>query len=256
MFFILSKTLQFLIHPINWVLGLALYGLFSKNEKRKKRGVVSSLLLLIFLTNPFIHDVVFNFWETPAVPMAELADHDIAIVLGGYSDPKAEPRDRIHLRTSPNRLTNAIQLYKSGKARTIVLTGGSATIIGEKLGESANIARYISDLGVPDEVVLAEGKSRNTHENALQTKTLLAENGLQDARCVLVTSAFHMPRATRCFEKVGMKVTPFSTDSCVPQKKKENLLNYLAPSSDALADWEKIVKEWVGMLAYKAKGYI
>ena len=256
MFFIISKALQFIIYPVNWVIALGIYGHWSKNEKRKRRASHLSLLLFIAFTNPVIHDFAFRFWETPAVPFANLEHHDVAIVLGGYSDPKAFPRDRLHLKSNPNRLINAVQLYKYGKVNKLILTGGSATIIGEKRSESAIIARYLSDLGIPEQDVFVEESSRNTYENALYTQALLEEKGMQNASCVLVSSAFHLPRATRCFQAVGMEVTPFATDLIAPQKKKENPIRYLTPSSEVFFNWGKLIKEWVGMAAYKVRGYI
>lgn len=255
MFFIFSKALQFIIHPVNWVIGLGLYGLFSKDELRRKRAFQSSLLLFIILTNPAIHDLVFGYWETQPIPFAELDNHDVAIVLGGYSNPKANPRDRLHLGGSPNRLVHSVQLYKLGKVKKLILTGGSATVIGEKVSEATTVARYLSDLGIPEQDVLVESISRNTHENALQTKALLEKLNMKDARCLLVTSAFHQPRATRCFQKVGVDVTPIATDAFVPNRK-DNPLKYLTPSSKVFYHWEALVKEWVGMAVYKVKGYI
>lgn len=255
MFFLLSKVLVFIIQPIIWMAALGIYGLCTKNEKRKKRALIASLLLLLFFTNPLIHDIAFYSWEYRPIAMAELEEHDVAIVLGGYSNPLANPRDRLHLGKNPNRLVNAVQLYKAGKVKKLLLTGGSAAIIGEKVSESGTVASFIDDFGIPAEDILVESNSRNTSENASHSLEVLREAGLEDARCLLITSAFHMPRAVRCFQKRNFPVTPFATDRYVT-RWRPNLIKYLTPSSGELDEWHLLIKEWVGMAAYKARGYI
>ena len=255
MFFFFSKALQFLIHPVNWlIVGIAI-GLFSKNEKRRRRFLIGTLVLFLTLTNNGVHDAFCAWWEVPLTPIEELEKHDVAVILGGYSRPSLTPRDRLHLANSPNRFANAIQLYSMGKVKKILLTGGSAIIIGERVCESEIVAKYLSDFGVDPEDILIENKSRNTFENAKYSLELIEEEGLNSNRCLLITSAFHMPRAKRCFDKVGFTVTPFSTDR-LGDDIKANKLKYLRPSSEVLYHWDILVKEIVGLVAYRMRGYI
>lgn len=255
MFFFFSKALQFLIHPVNWlIVGIAI-GLFSKNEKRRRRFLIGTLVLFLTLTNNGVHDAFCAWWEVPLTLIEELEDHDVAVILGGYSEPHRKPRDRIHLGISPNRFSNTIQLYKAGKVKKILLTGGSAIIIGERVCESEIVAKYLSDFGVDPEDILIENKSRNTFENAKYALEIVEEEGLDSSRCLLVTSAFHMPRAKRCFDKVGFTVTPFATDR-MGDDIKANKLQYLPPSSKVLYHWDILIKEIVGIAAYRMRGYL
>ena len=63
--------------------------------------------------------------------------------------------------------------------------------------------RWALRLGVPESVIVVEEHSRTTYENALHTKAMLGS-----ARILLVTAAYHMPRAVGLFEKQGFTVTP------------------------------------------------
>ena len=69
--------------------------------------------------------------------------YDVAIVLGGFSDSKQEPRDRLHLSHSGTRLTHALQLYQEGRVRKILVTSGSAQVLGEKRREALEAEKFL-----------------------------------------------------------------------------------------------------------------
>ncbi len=254
MFFILSKTLFFLLTPINWIVGLLLYAFFGKHEKRTRRAFKLGLILLVVLSNPFLSNVMFKWWEREAVPINKLEGvYDIAIVLGGFSDVNEHPRDRLHLSEAADRLTNAIELYKTGKVRKILVTSGSAMVVGEKVSEGKITGEFLDRIGIPASDFIIEPDSRNTHENAIYTAKILREQ-YPDARCLLITSGFHFPRAGRAFRKAGVEFTPFATD-ILSNPIKWTPQHLILPNSHSLSIWQRLIKEWVGLAAYKVLGY-
>ncbi len=254
MFFVLSKTLFFLLTPINWIVGLLLYSFFGKHEKRTRRAFKWALMILVILSNPLLSNTIFKWWEDEAVPVAELEGvYDIAIVLGGFADVNEYPRDRLHLGEGADRLTNALELYKMGKVRKILITSGSAMVVGEKVSEGKITGDFLSRIGIPESDVIIEPNSRNTHENAVYTAKILKEQ-YPDARCLLITSAFHFPRAGRAFKKAGVTFTPYPTD-ILSDNFKATPSKLILPSVSSLNTWQMLIKEWVGLAAYKVLGY-
>jgi uncharacterized SAM-binding protein YcdF (DUF218 family) len=76
----------------------------------------------------------------------------------------------------------------------------------------------------------------------------------KDAKCLLVTSALHMPRSKACYDKAGLPTTIFPTDYY--RQKHDNLLKlFFEPSSSKLFAWEALIHEWIGVITYKIKGY-
>ncbi len=110
-------------------------------------------------------------------------------------------------------------------------------------------------MGVADQDILVENESRNTHESAVNIKPTLASLQYDADDCLLITSAFHMRRSLACFRKEGLIIAPFSTDFYAhPRFFYPDVL--FIPNLDAMVLWQKLIKEWVGIIAYKLVGYI
>lgn len=185
--------------------------------------------------------------------------YDIGIILSGFSNNRGyKPfSDSFYYFSgkSSNRLTQPLELYSEGKIKKLLLSGGYSNIIGKKVSESEKTKKFLVDLGFPTEDVLVEPDSRNTYENALNSK-LFIKNNFPDSsfQIALFTSAFHMRRAKKCFEKVGLKVTPISVDFY--QSNTPITLDCFLPSPAVMETWQLLIKEWVGTIAYRIKGYI
>jgi uncharacterized SAM-binding protein YcdF (DUF218 family) len=111
----------------------------------------------------------------------------------------------------------------------------------------------LEEWGVPGEAILLEGASRNTHENAVLSRPLLVEHGLQ--RVLLVTSAMHMPRALATFESAGIDAIPAATDYPVILRDRRSLMDFL-PQALALSRTTDAIKEYVGYAYYRSRGWI
>jgi len=252
MFFLLSKLLTFIITPIVWIITLFFIAIYSKNEKRRSKSFLWAFSLLIFFSNGFIFDECARAWEVPATHYEDLKVYDVAVVLGGMS-VYDESYERVQFYRGSDRLLQAIELYKLGMVKKILVTGGSGRVLHPEMREGLYLKRYILFMGVKEEDLLLESKSQNTHENALFTKALLEEQKFK-GRLLLVTSAFHMRRALGCFETVGLEVEPYSTDRFSGPRKFE-FDHLFIPNASIFSDWAQLIHEWVGAITYKLIGY-
>ena len=250
MYFILSKALFFLISPLNWLIFAAFSAFLSKNEQKRKRLLQVIFIGLVFFSNPFIIDKVYFWYETPFLPIAELKKDtfEVGIVLGGFSshDQETDP-DRLQLNMTANRMTDAIQLYKMGIIKKLMLSGGSGRLVLKEASESEETAKYLRSIGIPEVDILMENTSRNTKENAQNTIKILQEKYPNGGKYLLITSAFHIPRASRIFQKEGLVFKPFAAGT-LTQKVSISPDSWLIPNTLAFRKWEIIIKEWVGLL--------
>ena len=173
--------------------------------------------------------------------LAEVEPAEVAVVLGGgVSGPRPPLRYSPDLGAASDRVWYAARLYRAGKARRVVLSGG---VVPTGDGSEAEaMRRFLCDLGVPEQAIVLEPESVNTRTNASFTHQLLAQEGQR--RIVLVTSALHMPRARRIFERAGFEVLPAPTDFEVIDMPFTLLR--LLPNADALAGSARAIKELVG----------
>ncbi len=258
MFFILSKLLAFLLRPIVWVFFLLLGSLWVKTGKRRKRLLWTGLIVLYLFSNSFLFNLFVRWWEQPSsveTRFSSSGNYELAIVLGGYSELSALGNQELHhLSGSGNRFHQALQLFERGVFKSWLLSGGSGRLLSNEKKEAPLVRELLLQLGVEPSNIIVEEKSRNTHENALFSKRIVQDQ-FPDAQVLLITSAWHMPRAKACFEKEGIDVVPFCTD----YKSKKVVFRpekLLLPDAGALKDWELLIKEWVGYLVYRIKGYL
>ncbi len=256
MFFILSKMLFFFIKPFNVIALLLLASFLIRNKHWTRNCRVVALVLFLFFTNGFIFNELLLRWEKPAIPIADLrGQYDFGIVLGGTTDTERTPKDRLFFFKGAERVTHALRLYKAGKIRHILFTGGNSKLFEDPEKDNIPIYNFYVMCGVRPEDIIIENKSRNTHENALFVKELMDSSSLQQ-RHILITSAFHMRRAEACFRKVGLKIIGFPTDFYTSLPKDRYSINGFIPSVTVLANWDFFIKELIGYVAYSVMGYI
>ncbi|MGB3467485.1 MAG: ElyC/SanA/YdcF family protein [Cyclobacteriaceae bacterium] len=251
MFFIFSKILRLLTTPVVWIVLVFVASLVLKQQKVRKKLRLLGICLLLIFTNPLLVNICMKSWELDPVRYDQLGKHRFAVLLTGISRTDQLPGDRTHFMKGADRAVHTLDLYKRGIVNKILITGGHGSVFGTEKTESEGLAFFLLQAGVPKEDIIKEQKARNTAENALFTKDIIGT----EEQVILVTSAFHMRRAKACFEKLGMKVTPFPTDLySVPFSWTPD--EWLVPRSDTLKKWDILIKEWVGSLVYYIKGYI
>jgi uncharacterized SAM-binding protein YcdF (DUF218 family) len=253
MFFFLSKFLSFLLAPVTWIFILLIWAWRTKDENKKRRLRIAAVIVLVIFSNRFILDRTMHAWEVNVAPEPKAGTYDAIIVLGGVSSWDEE-NNRIQFNRAGDRLLQAIALWKKGVAPKIIFTGGSGSVRHPEHTEGKFVQDYCRTLGIPDSAMIFEWASHNTHDNATQCKPLLQKYA-PGGKYLLVTSAFHMRRSLGCFEKQGIRVSPYSTDRYSGPMKWD--FEYLfIPDSEPLSDWEALLHEWVGCVMYKIAGYI
>jgi uncharacterized SAM-binding protein YcdF (DUF218 family) len=256
MFFFLSKTLSYITMPLVIICLLLLLSIFlKKSNKWKNQCFKIGVALLFFFTNDFITNEVVRWWEIPATPFASIQKkYEYGILLTGVAKSEIEPDDRVYLGRGADRITHTLQLYKLGIIKKIVVSGGNGKLKEVKRQEADVLADVLLMMGVPQADILIENKSRNTHESAMEVNKLFRDT-IKPEDCILITSAFHIRRARACFAKQGWDMDVFSTDFIShPRKFMPDAL--FIPKEEALGNWHILVKEWMGMVAYKVAGYI
>ncbi|MFM8241376.1 MAG: YdcF family protein, partial [Crocinitomicaceae bacterium] len=180
-------------------------------------------------------------------------NYDIGIVLSGMMEYNKDV-ERLSVRRGTDRIWQAITLYKKGKIKKILISGDSGYLVKDGLHEADQMKEVLLSWGIPNEDIIIENQSRNTHENAGFTKALI-EKEYPNSSLLLITSALHMKRAKACFDKEGLKVNTFSTDH-YSEENADFTLDNLIPSIDAFQLWDTFNKEWVGYVAYWVMGYL
>ena len=219
----------------------------------RSRWLWATAVLLFIGGNNALVNAALLAWERPPVPMQAIAPADAAVLLTGVTLGSKSPHDRVYLGQGADRFTNALWLYRAGRVRRIIISGGSGALKPGTTSEAAELATLLRLAGVPQRDILLEERSRNTRENAQFTKALLA-NYPEMKKLVLVTSAFHQRRALGCFAKVGLHPAPFPADfrSTDPNGSPSF---WLVPDVNALGRWSVLLHEIAGFTIYRVMGY-
>ncbi|MFQ5964060.1 MAG: YdcF family protein [Candidatus Scalinduaceae bacterium] len=150
------------------------------------------------------------------------------------------------------RIIKGISLFHKKTAPLIIMTGGSSSLFDQSLKSALLMKEVAMELGVPDGRIIAETESRNSRENALNTKQILDKMNVQ--RIMLVTSAFHMPRAYALFKKIGVDAIPVASDVIIKPTPYDPFS--FVPNVGNLSLSSLAIKEYVGIVAYWIKGWI
>ncbi len=254
MFFILSKVLNFLTNPLVIVLVFFIFSIFHKTPKRKKIFFWIAFSFLLFFSNDFIANEVMAAWEIDPVQYTKIKrEYDWGIVLTGVTQNDKLPDDRVYFQHGADRVVHTVELYKKGIIRKVMISGGSGRLVTNARKEADELFNAMVLMGVPSYAMAIENESRNTHESAVKVKQLVKNE--QGSSYLLITSAFHMRRSAACFRKVGFEVDTFSCDFYThPRYFTPDV--FFIPRAEAIMIWQKLFKEWAGMVAYKVAGYI
>jgi uncharacterized SAM-binding protein YcdF (DUF218 family) len=253
MFFTLSKLVLPVVVPSNLIAVIIGLGVLATATQFRRFGLVLSILgailLFAFGLGPigvWSVGLLENRFERPG---ADLAAPDGIIVLGGAISPEML-QYRAVLMPQGARMTEAVMLARRFPEVRVIFTGGSAD---SSISEAEAAKQFFTAIGLSPERTIYETRSRNTSENAAFTAKLIA---LQPGtRWLLVTSAFHMPRAIGAFRHVGFNVIPWPADYL----SLGGLRELAAPTesvSEGLRLFDVGAKEWMGLLAYRVTGRI
>lgn len=230
------------------VLGAILWG----GRAGGRRTVGAVLFLLYLLSTPLVADAILSSLEVePPLSASGPAPSEAGAVVILSAESVSTPEysgpspgmmtlERLRYGALIQRATGLPVLVSGGvpSGRTYSL----ASVMGQSL---------IEDFHVP--VAWVEGQSADTHQNAVQSATILKAQGI--TRVILVTHAWHMPRAKLAFEGAGLGVvaapTAFTASIPVRDMGAGNLIRECLPSAKAMQNSYLAFHEILGKAFYR-----
>lgn len=216
--FILSKLLSFACQPLSWVLVLLLGGLLAGMRSQRRLGAMmcwTALGVLLLTGWSLPADAVLRELENQHAAIgaaANLSNYAGVVVLGGAlaSGYIWTAHDQIALTDAAERMIVPVALARQYPHLRLLFTGGEGELFSTGPSEAQRAKILFDQLGVPVQQVLYESASRTTYENAVFSTAISGVNPA--APWLLLTSAYHMPRAMETFRKAGWNVTAYPVD--------------------------------------------
>jgi len=251
----LSRIASTFVAPLGFCLLAGLLGLLLLLRGKRRSGLaisLASLALLWVAATPLAARLSLGILENryPIRSAAETPPADIAIVLGGVLEGAIPPRKAADLGEASDRILFAAELFRAGKVRKLLISGGNLPWKGDSAPESEAIRDIMIGWGIPADAIITETLSRTTAENARMVGKLWPSLGAGSA--LLVTSAAHMPRALATFRHAGLPVIPAATD--VRSVRVPFQILDVLPDSDSLKDTSGAAKEFIGYGIYWLRG--
>jgi len=264
MFIFLSKLLPLFVYPLGSACILLLLALTIRHRHKLRTALIIVAIVILWLSSTTgFSELLARSLENRYPSQSDYPIADVAVVLGGGTEPAASPRTTVEVNGAGDRVLVAAQLYRQGKAGKLLLSGGQISWLNEGTTTPAeDMATLLTSIGVPEDALLLETKSKNTYENAVNSKVILDE--LEIERILLVTSATHMPRAVALFENQGLEVIPVPVDYSItedetpvdgPSRFQLKLMDII-PQSGNLSLTTNALKEYLGYFVYKLQGWI
>jgi uncharacterized SAM-binding protein YcdF (DUF218 family) len=256
--FVASKIFIFgVLSPAPLIILLIVLGFkISKSPKLQITTFISAFFLW-FLSTDFGGLLVIKPLESQYSKPVELnANYDAVVSLGGGAGFFSSDNN---LSSPTERRFMEAFLIASKKNLPLVFSGG-----GEKIGGmneakcvEARTKYIMGSLGISAPMIFKphqfsfayDDKSQDTFENAKESYKIIASSGVKTPSIVLVTSATHMNRSVRLFEKAGFKVTPKATDFLYNDKPFFDPFSFL-PSFGQLANSFRAIYEYFGLLKF------
>lgn len=256
MFFIASKVLWFVAAPATLLMLGAIAGAaFVPRRIGLARTLTlgcSSALFLVAVApvGALLLAPLENRFPPP--PADTPPPYGIVILGGAIDDEASAVRGQTTFDEGAARLTEAAILARRYPEARLLYTGGSASLLGARSSEAAEGRKLLTALGVDPARIAIEEKSRNTDENARFSAAL--EHPQADQTWLLVTSAFHIPRAMGLFRKAGFSVRAYPVDYRTLGGGRDWRVT-LDPAR-GLRLFDLGVHEWIGLTAYYMSGRI
>jgi len=255
----LARILPVFVYPVGLSGGCAIAAaVFAVLKKRKPAvalGLCSAAILWLF-SLPIVSWGLTRNLESKFDPNPVLPKVGAIVLLGGCTKPAMPPRTTVEISFAGDRILHAARLLKQGYAPIIIATGGKLSFVYDFPGSEARCMATIleNDCGVDSSAIVLETKAENTHDHAPNVAKILQARGIAKD-VILVTSAAHMYRSVKIFQKYGYIVHPSPADFEADEHIQWNLSAFL-PCADALFQTTSALHEYYGLLAYKLLGWI
>jgi uncharacterized SAM-binding protein YcdF (DUF218 family) len=248
----LHKIIPVIFLPLGFTLILLSFGLLFKRSIL----ILLALILLWLSSTPLISTFAIRSAEGWAhrIHANDAHQADAIVVLSGGRI--VAPRlAGLGEWSGADRFYGGVELFHAGKAPALIFTVGWVPWESKVKPEEDILLKHAEELGVPlvnmlstEAVINTAGEAQAVFE-LLTKQNININNSDRKTKILLVTSAFHMPRAQRLFEVVGLKVIPFPVDFKVSEARELTILEFI-PSAGALAMTEMALREFYGRLFY------
>jgi uncharacterized SAM-binding protein YcdF (DUF218 family) len=262
MFLFFSKLLPNLVYPLGLACLLILIAvIISRKQMLQRLLLIIAVLLLWIGGNRWVAAGLARSLEQLYTTPDPIPSMEVVVVLGGGTYPPEAPRSMVEVNGAGDRLIYAAQLHREGKAKYILVSGGLLDWEDRLTTPAEDMASLLIWMGVSPQAIWLQAESANTYEDALYSAQILNKKGID--RILLVTSAWHMPRAVRLFEAQGLQVIPLPTDYNVTQQNWDQMLTGeprtilldLLPNASHLSLTTRMLKEYLGLWIYKLRGW-
>ncbi|MCP9926585.1 YdcF family protein [Cyanobium sp. CH-040] len=261
--FLLSKLLPLLVYPLGLGVALGVAGLLGRRRRWGPWVGGAGLGVIWLFAMPLTsRQLIWGLEERAGALMpAALPRADAVVVLGGGLRPPLPPRSGVEVAEGGDRLLTGVRLLRQEKAALLVTSGSRVSFTsGDPAPPEAAWARDLAvELGVPRDRILLNPLSRTTAEEARHIGELAERRGWR--RILLVTSAYHLPRAVETFRRdSALEVVPVASDFQLPARAQfgrptaASLALDLLPQADALELSTVAIKEHLGSLTYALRG--
>lgn len=249
-----SKIAWALIQPLNALCLLALTGLAARAVwPREGQAMMNFALILILFFGVVPVGPLALTWLERQYPAPRTLPEKIdgVIVLGGgFESYLTQTSGHVVANDNVDRVFCFIEIAKKHPQAKLVFSGGSGDILHPDAMESLDARLFFHLAGLDGAHILYETQSRNTYENATFTKDMVKPQAGEN--WVLVTSAYHMPRAVGIFEKLDWKIIPYS---CDPRTDGSYSIGGALPNvSGNFSALNIAVREIVGLIVYNLSG--
>ena len=264
--FLLSKLLPLGLYPLGLALLLQLAGLLG--SQRRFGPVLSGMgiaLLWLAATPLLSRQLVWSLEERAArLTPSTIPGADAVLVLGGGLRPALPPRHGVEVNEAGDRLLRAVALMREGKAPWLLVTGGRVTFMANDpaAGEARLAKALATSLGVAADRIVTSEEGRNTGEEAGALVRVARQRGWTSL--LLVTSATHLPRSLATLRRAApdLRIIPVACDFQLPERRSfgtptlAGTLMGVLPSAEALVLTTTAMREHLGLLAYRLRGWI
>jgi uncharacterized SAM-binding protein YcdF (DUF218 family) len=255
LFYVISKIFWALANPLSLAVLLMLAALTAtllgwRRSAWAATGAATAILLLGGWTTAgalLLQPLEDRFQRPDTLPQTVTG---IVVLGGGFEGGVNRARGGYELNRGGDRFVETAILARRLPEAKILISGGSGALRLKGEGDAETAPRLLQALGVEPGRLLLENQSRNTYENAQFSQRLADPQ--PGERWLLVTSAFHMPRAMGLFRRAGFAVIPWPTDYRTSGQETPGLAQ--DNPIDSLHNLVIAVREWIGLAAYRLTG--
>ena len=241
----INKILPIIFSPLGLIIVLLLFGILRK----KILPSLLALLLLTLLSLPLVSNQLIKSLERnySVISPNELDTADTVVVLSGMLQTiKQDSMIHYEFSEAVDRIFAGINLLKMGKAQKIILTRGKLPW-NKGVPEGDYLAEFVQSQGIDPNRILLTEIVQNTNDEAKAISKMLPKT----SEVILITSAFHMPRAEKVFQNQNLKIIPYAVDFR-SSAKDIDVLDFL-PQANAFKDSSFYFREIIGRVYYSLR---